>query len=396
MKQKLVLPIMLGLLLCAGTQSMSQVVMNKLPLTADSLSSGNYKDVLKSFFQLALNKFTGKEKEVQFSSNPFAIMAKMDSNLLNSNNYVKYKHLRNLNFSVAAKLDSAYRFNGFSSGIKYALINQRDETVSRAFVSMAYKASDEYNNINNKLDQSISLLGADTTISIDRLNELMTQKNALFDGSLSLKKADTALQRLVREAASEVGANNFQALLKNDPDLNIRKVEMRTYDSLRTLFQNRLLWTVGISDTTYTDQFAFSNLVFSTDLVKGIAYPDRLVGTEINVKSALNLRDDTLKTGRDLKRSILSLESGLNFIFKTKQKYSWGELKISANYLHTFAGLYTNEKRDSLNINATLRLRIIDDIWIPIEIKYDPRSGNIFGFLNIRANFSAMKKSGKK
>jgi hypothetical protein len=68
------------------------------------------------------------------------------------------------------------------------------------------------------------------------------------------------------------------------------------------------------------------------------------------------------------------------------------ELKFSGSYYHNFNKLYNQEKRDLVTANAKLSIRIIADIWIPLEIKYDPRSGNIFGFLNIRANFNALGK----
>jgi len=54
--------------------------------------------------------------------------------------------------------------------------------------------------------------------------------------------------------------------------------------------------------------------------------------------------------------------------------------------------LYADEKRDRLILNGTLRLRIYNDIWVPLEIKYDPDAGNVFGFLNVRANFTALGK----
>src|ERR1700758_3976836 len=62
-------------------------------LTADSLASGNTKDVLTSFFQLAFNKLTGPNKELDFTSNPFALMLKSDTTLAVDTNYVKYRAL---------------------------------------------------------------------------------------------------------------------------------------------------------------------------------------------------------------------------------------------------------------------------------------------------------------
>src|SRR3982751_5635416 len=137
------LPALLLFQLCMAQKKPKDTV--PLIFTADSLATGNYKDVLSSFFQLAFNNFTGPNKELRFTSNPFAVMAKWDSTLLIDTNYYRYRHLRKLNFSFAGKLDSAYRFNGFSSSIKYALVDQRDITVSREFISAAYTANGEFN-----------------------------------------------------------------------------------------------------------------------------------------------------------------------------------------------------------------------------------------------------------
>ncbi len=87
-------------------------------------------------------------------------MAKMDTSLLVDTKYYNYRHLRDLNFSFAARLDSSYKFNGLSSGLKYALINRRDETVSRAFlISVAdnYKTQELFT-LNNDVEKYIATL----------------------------------------------------------------------------------------------------------------------------------------------------------------------------------------------------------------------------------------------
>jgi hypothetical protein len=170
----LAIPMLLGGLFAKGQSPGS------LQLTADSLATGNYKDVFKSFFQLAVDRFTSKNKDLSFTSNPFAVMAKMDTTLLVDTNYIKYTHLRNFNFSFSGKLDSAYRFNGFSSGITYALINQRDETVSRAFLAQASKADDEFNRLSLALDQFVT-----TIPDPAKARKLVQQKDSAFRGLLS-------------------------------------------------------------------------------------------------------------------------------------------------------------------------------------------------------------------
>ncbi|HEY0679670.1 MAG TPA: hypothetical protein VGD17_15400 [Chitinophagaceae bacterium] len=378
-----------ALLFCTLENSALAQAKKPLPLTADSLATGNYKDVFKSFFQVALDRLTSNNKDIQFTSNPFAIMARADTSLLIDTSYLKYKALRNLNFAFSAKLDSSYKFNGFSSGITYAIINRRDITVSQYFLSEAYRANDEFNKVFPHLTAFVTgITDADKKIKLnDQLNAFF------FDSTTSFKDLDPDLQNAIREKAKVVQANHLLTLIKNDPKLKLAKLIRANYDSVRTNFQNRLLLTAGISDTTYKDKFMFSNVVLTTNLVKGFTrQPNRVVGLELNIKGAYQFLDDTLTGGRDLKRQALNFESGINMVIKTRRtQYPWAEFKLSGNYTYINKP-YASERRDSVTINGTLRIRILDDIWIPIEIKYDPKSGNVFGFLNIRANLKGIKK----
>lgn len=396
MKNKLLLPFTMTLLVLVQLSTQAQ---EKKPLiiTADSLATGNYKDVFKSFFQLAFNGFTSKNKDVQFSSNPFAIMARANPNLLVDTSYVRNKALRNLNFNFSAKLDSAYKFNGFSSGISYALVNRRDVTVSQYFLSKAYEVNDEFNKIFPLLNIFIT-----SQPTLERKNELNRQVNAFFSPDSTtfnkFNELDPVLQKKIKELANSLGATYLIKMIKNDPTFNLGKLIKANYDSVKADFQNRLLITVGISDTTYKDDFIFSNVVLTSNLVKGITNPQRACGVELNIKAAYQFVDDTLAIGRDLKRQAFTFEPGLNLTIKTKRtQYSWAEFKLSGAYTH-LNSLYTGEKKDSITINGTLRIRVFDDIWIPLEIKYDPKKGNLFGLLNVRANFKAIKDltSGKK
>jgi len=361
----------------------------KLPLSADSLATGNYKDVLGSFFQLAFDKFTGTEKEIRFTSNPFAVMAKLDTGLLRDTNYCKYRHLRDLNFSFSAKLDSSYKFNGFSSGLKYALVNRRDETVSRVFVQDVLRDSTitDLIKLNSELDRYISAFDNDSV-----LHKLRDQKTDFSKGKINFDKLDPRLRDQILKLAKDSNLVRLTSIIKADPKFNINKTAAETFSEIKEKINNKLLWTVGITDTTYKDQFMFSNIVLSSDLVKGID-DMKCKDIELNLKAAMQFADDTLNTGRDLKRSTFSFEPGFNFVFKNKNTLnSIFEFKLSGSYYHTFGALYKNEERDRLVLNGTLRFRIYNDIWVPLEIKYDPDKGNVFGFLNVRANFTALGK----
>jgi hypothetical protein len=361
------------------------------PLTADSLATGNYKDVLSSFFQLAVNNLIGTNKELKFTSNPFAVMAKMNPDLMVDTNYYKYRHLRSLNFSFAGKLDTSYRFNGFTSSVNYAIINKRDITISKSFLTSAYNANDEFNRLNDAFNQFIVTI-ADTA---ERRRIRKIHSSIFKDSStVNFNKLDKPAQDLIIELANKINASRFLNLIKLDPAVNIRKASQQTFDSLKKLFQNKLLWTVGINDTTYKDQFLFSNISISSQLLKGVLDPRRNNNIELDIKTNLNFIDDTLKAGRDLKRSVFSFEPGFNWVLKSKyNQQALIEFKFSGSYNHVFNSIYKNEKKDRLIFNGTVRVRVFNDVWIPVEIKYDPDRGNVFGFINVKANFTAISKA---
>jgi hypothetical protein len=158
------------------------------------------------------------------------------------------------------------------------------------------------------------------------------------------------------------------------------------------------LWTVGVTDTTLKDQLVFSNVVFHSELIKGLnKFNEAKNDLELNIRSSLQLTNDTLKAGRDLKRAVFNFEPGINVAFKTKTtRKSYLELKFSGGYYHNFSQLYANEDRDRIFVNGTVRVRIMNDIWVPFEVKYDPRNGNLFGFINVRANFKALGGAAKQ
>jgi hypothetical protein len=371
--------------------SVAQVApVTKFLFTADSLKSGNAKDILTSFFQLGLNSITGPNKEFSFSSNPFAIMLKRNPGLSLDKNYKKYKPLRKLNFNIGIRLDSSFGFNGFSSGLNFALIDQTDATTSKYILEKL--RGDELNH--------------ERDILLEALNDYLTKNVAAADQrafAANINKVvqdapfntlDVAFQKTVKQLVADKNLNKIGNIFANKADSSFKQIDAEKFKALKNSIKNHLLWTVGISDSTYKDKFQFSNVAIVSKLSKGIFDPGPGDNNlEVNVMAAYTFSNDTLKKERNLKREIFTVESGLNWIIRDKTTdRPFCEMKFSGSYYHNFGSIYTNERRDSLTINGTLRVRILEDIWIPLEIKYDPKSGNIFGFLNIKANFTGLTK----
>ncbi len=378
-----------ALLLFSGQFSLYAQSDKEIIEDANALASGNFKDAFKSFFQLAFDHFTAGNKEINFSSNPYAVMAQLNPELLNDRYYTQYKNLRKLNFTVAGKLDSNYRFNGFSSGIKYALINRRDETISRAFIQDITRKqfSRELFLLNDSLQRFISSLFGDMTKQINMQNEV----KKFMGGQKTFASLDPELQKKMTQLLQGDSVQLLAKLIHHDPDFNVHDSLKAMYNDVKQSFNNKLLWTFSLSDTTYQDQFMFQHLAFTTEVLKGIVKKTSVANVEFSLLSALHLHDDTVKAGRDLHRSVWSIETGLNLILKMPNtQKSFFECKFSAGFQHRFNGLYLQEKRDRLSMNTTLRFRVMNDIWVPMEIRYDPENGHLTGFLTVKANFTGL------
>ncbi|WP_207514707.1 hypothetical protein [Longitalea luteola] len=379
---------------CLSLTAVAQKKPNPV-LTADSLATGNYKDVLNSFFQLAFDQLASPDKEIRFTGTPFAVMAKLDSTFLIDKKYVESKALRRLNYSFALRLDTAYRFNGFSSGIKYALINKRDETVSRAFLDMvlADTLAKELLALNTVIGASISAITpAETQEKIaQEYDDFATGKKDF--GLISQQLQDTILAVVKRTESIK----NLADILAKNKAFNMARTADSVYQDLKANFNKNALLTIGVTDTTYKDQFVFSNVVLHAEFLKGVnKYAGNKNDLEFNARAALQLVDDTLNAGRDLKRALFSVEPAFNLVFKTKTtQRSYLELKFSTAYYRNFSTLYAGEERDRFFLNGTIRVRILNDIWVPVEIRYDPGNGNLLGFLNVRANFRALAGAAK-
>ncbi|MDR3715143.1 MAG: hypothetical protein P4L51_20205 [Puia sp.] len=493
--------LLFSLLLCCGmgyAQSKTAKDTAVVPIfTADSLASGNYKDVLSSFYQLAINNLTGPNKELKFTSNPYAIMLKNNPDLKRYSEYKKYQVWRRFNFTVDAKLDSAYQFNGFSSAITYALVNRRDYTLRNTLFTQDNKANNDtmFTRLSIVLDARLlnpksflifdTLFGRETADSVKtdtaaapdleaefgkrvqsfidldqqfysarsqiiyRKDISTAEKNSLIDSCqkalddstetvinkisiatghgmddasvkkyhdkyisirtafahdlkvnldslyndslLTFEKVDARTKSWIFQDLSDPSIKYLQRLVDSNPKLIVAKQQRSDYDSLIASFGKKGLWTVGVSDTSYKDGGLFKSVQFYTEYLKGILHPSDMLNIELDLKATVNFLDDSLRTGKNLTRQYWEADPGFNLVFNGKQSHkSFLEFKVSGGFSHVFKGYYANDKALDITLDGTLRLRVFNEVWIPLQIKYDPKSGNVFGFLSITTNFTSL------
>ncbi|TAH01884.1 MAG: hypothetical protein EAZ16_11015 [Sphingobacteriales bacterium] len=120
--------------------------------------------------------------------------------------------------------------------------------------------------------------------------------------------------------------------------------------------------------------------------MKGLIPENKKTNIELNLKASLDFSDDTANVKlNDLNRQVFNFSGGFNWIIlRNSRSKSLLEFKGAVSYFNVLKGGYAGETK-------SLRLRITNDIWLPIQINYNPKNGDLFGFLSIRSNFDWLK-----
>ena len=350
--------------------------------TADSLASGNYKDVLSSFFQLGLNNLTGTNKEFKFTSNFFAIALKCNKNLAVDTNYVKYTPIRRFNFNINSKLDSTNKFKNFAVGIKYAIIDKRDITVSKVFVNQVLYQNKDFIILERKCHEKTNKLQNEYPHFAEKFQD---QSEEFFTDStfkFTFKQLDKQVKDTLVSIARENKLKTILSYLTDSANISAAKFMKTSFQDVYNTFQKKPLWTIGANYATN------SKINFETEFLQGLGKIETGVARfELDFKVDLDIYDTTINLAKT-QRDVLNGSFGINWIIANNRKgQPLIEFKVAGSYKNTIAGLYPKEVNNNLTVDGTIRFRIIGDVWVPININYDPKTGKVLGFLNITTNF---------
>jgi hypothetical protein len=379
----------------SNSQSLKKIRINAgNDITSEKTKSGNFKDILSGFFQLASTNLSGDEKTIDFNSTLFALKAKANPELEIDTNYVKETFSRNLQFNFKANLNNDFEYTGFTGGVTYAPYNGRDKTM----VEFSEKFDIIYNKFNNDLSKvqgyivekiTSEYLKKKTYVTteipeekkkqIAELNKELSEKLEDFNNNVinpyvnnkTITSTDTTI------------VNDFNKQLKNQ-NVNLEESSKEIHQYVEDFYkevQSKALLTLAADGTANKDG-KFDKASFGAVYLKG----NKEAWNEIDLRAKFTYAD-TLIT-EHLPRTGLDLKAGVNFkIGKTREQQSYFEIKALGEYNKIFNNVLPDEDSEVITANAEIRIRVADDLWIPVVIKYDIENSNFLGFLNITYNF---------
>jgi len=182
-------------------------------------------------------------------------------------------------------------------------------------------------------------------------------------------------------------------VLKDVSPRDYMKILLERYNIASNVVANKALWTIEAKFFSNA-QNMFSSVNLNTEFLKGMVKKKAAMNLEIDAKAAYNFDNDTAFIQRNLNRQVASGEFGFNWIIlkSAYKEKSLLEFKATGAFNYVVSGKFKNEDTYFFTANGTLRLRLSDDFWIPIEVKYNPQNGNVYGFLNVTSNFDWLNK----
>ena len=359
---------------------------NKLKVN-ENAKSGNFKDLITSFYQLTTKDLTGDEKSLAFNASLFAIKSKADPSLLIDKNYINEGFSRNFQFTFKVNLDKVYKYNGFTGGIKYAIINNRDSTMVN-FVNTDLDTQYSYLSglIYDEQKRIIKSIIKDDSIDISKeINSLQDAVNEILDNkNLSLNAKEGTYTKQILDNI------NQQIATKNYVDAKSNKISNRNelLSNLNNLANNyyKELQSKGLfvleADGSADEIGKFNKASFGLNYLKG----NKEAWNEIDLRTKL-IYADTLQT-EHLPRLNFNAKAGWNLKFGgNSNNQNNFEIKAALEYNKILRNILPDEKKESFFANADFRFRISDNLWIPITVKYDIEKSNFLGFLNVTYNF---------
>lgn len=340
---------------------------------AEQQKSGNSKDVLFSFFQLGATDLTSSNKSLTFNTTLFALKLKNNPGLLKDNLLVNENFARNLQFNFKLNLDSSYKFKGFTGGLSYAIVNQRDHQLAdftAKHIAKKTKIDSLHSAYISKLKKASEKLMLTKDVSI----EIKTAQLAAFNYSIDYFER-TGLTDSIPESILNTFADKGKSLQSQRAEL----LKMR--EEAYKMIDQGWLWTISANGTT--DQLSkFNSGTLNTIILKGN-------NPELDIRGTLSYVDTLVTT--KISRVKLSGSAGLNFPILKSETGNLIEFKPYLAYEHILRNPIADEKKSVFFANADLRIRLTQNLWLPFTLKYDLERNNFLGFLNVSLNLNPFK-----
>jgi hypothetical protein len=371
MKTKIILfiRIIFSLILITGTgnaQSDSLSEFNKLndsPTRQPDQQSTLYNKIIQGYSAALKGNFFSSTT-AEFKTSLFKIKTLCDSTNKIDSIFLKNYFDRNFDISIGLDSKSNQQITGITPGFKYAIINNRD----RASVNFGSEMISEINQMIRALQKVIDSFKSehpDTGVVSRALNSIHR-----FNASKNLNDLDPVLLPYIKDSDFYKHYTNLQSRV----------------DSLANYVDRQPQWTIYTSEQF--SQKAWDSVSVGTDFFYG-PFPR----TDFTLRFGIfTIHDSALKTSGLNKASWL-ISPGFDWVLLQSEKQNLLETNYFAEYTNIFKGQGKNS-RNIYDFGFTLSPLIGTNLSLPVTIKYAPKGGNFYGFLELQWSIKPIPQNG--
>lgn len=355
-------------------------IIAELQKTEDS-KSGNYKDLFNSFYQLATKNLTGDYKSIEFNGTLFQIKANANEELLEDLNFKNERFSRNFQINLKLNLNEDFKYDGFTGGLTYAFLNARDKQIAVLTNSLFGKSHDKLMTVIESI-QSDLLGDLNDTNRVEGMAKIESAVESILNGQVDSE--NEYYDKIISAFAEKTKeSKDFEKKELVDFIAHLQNLKTDEYHKIDA----KPLWTISADGTADKDG-KFNSASISSVFLKGNAG----AWNEIDIRAKLSY-NDTISLN-PMPRTEFKSTAGINFkIAKSKENVSFFEVKAALEYNYILKNPLPEEKKSFFLGNAEIRVRLTDDLWLPVIIKYDIENANFLGFLNLSYNFGGFKES---
>ena len=160
----------------------------------------------------------------------------------------------------------------------------------------------------------------------------------------------------------------------------------KVFDTEKKVLENALktkpLWTVSANNVYDFTTRSSTKLTLSTHFFFSIKSGNTVIPFDFSFSN--QWQQDTTQKSANMNRKVFEAEFGKNF---TIGKKKWLEIKPAFSYSSIKGTLYSKEQQNKFMGSLTPRLKINDQFWLPVTIKYDPKNGDFLGLFTVQYSF---------
>lgn len=309
---------------------------------------------------------------------------KVDTNYLENSN----AFLRRVQLTMSMGLGDQNKIESFAPGVKVALINNRDMTngslrkTTSSLISMVGRsmvnAISKYSKANDEsFKKLIKKYQDEESVELSDFDgEFQDLFNAEWKSQIESLKNDP-IYEFIQSRLDSINLGNFNEYVQKEWD----------YEKER--FSRRALLTAAVLPSFESGNL--NDMSLEVSFLQGLN-PNKVKKSPANLelKAAYVFSNDTVIAEDSFDERRLWKVDG-NFgkvLWKDEENDSKLELKLGVGYQSISRGLREDEDESVFTLNFSLTPRLTEDLYFPIELKYDPENANILGKFSLTWNLN--------